>query len=87
MNVCVTGPTRDLHILNTEWILINVGPQYIYIYGKSKVCHSKVDTLCYFGYRQDFVIFMKTTWNVFRDLYTIKILDFRNFFMHIWGRT
>ena len=32
-NLCVTGPTKNLHILNAEWVLISVwGAVYLYLW-------------------------------------------------------
>ena len=32
-NLCVTGPTKNLHILNAEWVLITVwGAVYLYLW-------------------------------------------------------
>ncbi len=32
-NVCVTGPTKNMHILNAEWVLITVwGVVYLYLW-------------------------------------------------------
>ncbi len=32
-NLCVTGPTENLHILNAEWVLITVwGAVYLYLW-------------------------------------------------------
>ncbi len=61
-DLCVTGPTKNLYILNAEVALIPVwGGSISRSVGN---LWAAIDIQCYFGTKQEISIFLKIIWHV-----------------------